>query len=79
MIVIEGAGDGRRLVAEPELLQAGPELLEVLATEMAEHVLARRVLAAPRHQTQHQRRHQCVVERADRPVSGQLSRSGHRR
>jgi len=47
MVVIERTGRRRRLVGEPDLLQAGQELLEMLAAEMAEHVLARRLLAAP--------------------------------
>ena len=45
----------------------------MLAAEMAQHVLARRILAAPGHQTQHERRHQRVVERSDRAIGGQVS------
>ena len=71
MIVIERAGRRVGLAGEPELLQAGQELLEMLAAEVAEDVLPRGVLAAPRDQPQDQGRHQRVVERADRAVGGQ--------
>ena len=79
VIVIERAGRGRRLVGKAEFLQAGQEFLEMLAAEVMEHVVARGFLAAPGDQAQHQRGHQRIVECPDRPISGELNRSGHRR
>ena len=83
MVVIERAGRRVGLARQPELLQARQELLEMLAAEMAEHVVACHLLAAPRDQAQYQGRHQRIVERADRAVGGQLSppisQRGHRR
>ena len=49
----------------------------MLAAEVAEHVVARRLLAASRDEAQHQGRHQGIVERADRAIGGQLRGSRH--
>ncbi len=49
----------------------------MLAAEVTEHVVARRLLAASRDEAQYQGRHQRVVERADRAIGGQLRGSRH--
>jgi len=68
-----------RLSRDAELLQAGQELFQMLAAEMAEDVLPRRVLAAPRDQPQDQGGHQRVVQSADRAIRGRVSHYDRRR
>src|SRR6185437_4571794 len=77
VIVVERAGRRRRLVGQAELLQPWQELLQMLAAEMPEHVVARRLLAAPRDEAQHQRGHQRIVERADGAIGRQRRWRGH--
>jgi hypothetical protein len=65
--VVLGAGDGVGQAAQPELLEAGRELLQVLAAERAAHDLggARRALAV--HHGEDHAGQVAVVELGDGP------------
>jgi len=65
MEVIQGAGHRVGLAGEAEFVQAVEKFFQMLAAEIAEHVVARDRAAMAYDQRYHRRSHQRVVERGD--------------
>jgi len=72
--VILRTGDRMGQAIEAELLQPLREFLQMLTAEMGVDEAARSFRIALRDESQHQTRHQCVIEFADGLVAGSRRR-----